>query len=168
MTAFQSEPPYGLTAPPAPSTKRLSGSLQTDFLLVGGGYGGLLTAIDLAERGARVVVLEAREIGTGGSGRNHGQCIPIFRYLDPGALPQKGAELLANAGTLVFGRIRKHDLQCEAVQKGTLTAAYNDRTLATTRAAQAKYGRLGKSDRYYDADEVASLTGTRAFRGGWA
>ncbi|CAN7497335.1 NAD(P)/FAD-dependent oxidoreductase [Neorhizobium sp. LjRoot104] len=168
MKPFQSEPPYGLTAPAAPITQAFSGARTVDFLLVGGGYGGLLTAIDLAERGAQVVVLEAAEIGAGGSGRNHGQCIPVFRYLDPAVLPAKGAELLANAGALVFDRIRQYDMQCEAVQKGTLTAAYNKRTLATTRSAHAKYNGLGKSDRYYDADEIASLTGTRKFSGGWA
>jgi len=168
MTSFHADPPYSLTAPAAPATQVLNGAKQVDFLLVGGGYGGLLTAIDLAERGARVAVIEAGEIGTGGSGRNHGQCIPIFRYLDPQILPPKGVDLLANAGQSVFDRIRRYDVQCEAVQKGTLTAAYNTRTLATTRAAQAKYARLGKSDRYYDAEEIAALTGTRAFTGGWA
>lgn len=168
MMSFRPDPPYGLSAPPAPATQQLTGARQVDFLLVGGGYGGLLTAIELAERGAQVAVIEAAEIGTGGSGRNHGQCIPIFRYLDPAILPVKGADLLANAGQLVFERIRKYDMQCEAVQKGTLTAAYNPRTIATTRAAQAKYGRLGKSERYYDPEEIAALTGTKVFSGGWA
>jgi sarcosine oxidase len=168
MKPFQFEPPYGLTAPAAPTTQAFSGVRLVDFLLVGGGYGGLLTAIDLAERGAQVVVLEAAEIGAGGSGRNHGQCIPLFRYLDPAVLPAKGAELLADAAALVFERIRQYDMQCEAVQKGTLTAAYNQRTLATTKRVHAKYSALGKSDRYYDADEIAALTGTRKFSGGWA
>ncbi|RWR07354.1 NAD(P)/FAD-dependent oxidoreductase [Paenirhodobacter populi] len=168
MTRFEAEPPYALTAVPAPLTPRLTDFREADFVLVGAGYGGLLTAIDLAERGARVVVLEARELGFGGSGRNHGQCIPIFRYLDPEVLPAKGVELLVNAGERVFNRIRRYEMRCEAVQNGTLTAAYNDRTLATTRAAQAKYARFGKSEKYLNAGEVAELTGNTAFLGGWA
>jgi glycine/D-amino acid oxidase-like deaminating enzyme len=167
MTRLGSEPPYALTAVPAPPTPRLEGAREADFILVGAGYGGLITAIDLAERGARVLVLEAREVGAGGSGRNHGQCIPIFRYLDPAVLPAKGTELLVNAGALVFDTIRRHGMQCEAVQNGTLTGAYNARTLASTRATQAKYAGFGKTDRYLAADEVAALTGTGLFRGGW-
>lgn len=167
MTPFSSEPPYALTAPAAPATERLSGAREVDMLLVGGGYGGLLTAIELAEAGARVAVIEAREIGAGGSGRNHGQCIPVFRYLDPAMLPEKGVGLLAEAGARVFDRIARHGLNCEAIQKGTLSAAYNARTLAATRAAQTKYAGYGKTDRYLDAEEVAGLTGTRAFQGGW-
>lgn len=168
MTLLGNEPPYALTAVPAPPTRPLAGFHEADFILIGAGYGGLLTAIDLAERGARVVVLEARALGAGGSGRNHGQCIPIFRYLNPAMLPAKGVELLANAGALVFDTIRRHGMQCEVVQNGILTGAYNGRTLASTRAAQAKYARFGKSERYLEADEVAELTGTKAFLGGWA
>ncbi|MBS7706642.1 NAD(P)/FAD-dependent oxidoreductase [Chelatococcus asaccharovorans] len=167
MTLFSPEPPYGLTAVAAPATGRLTDAREVDILLVGAGYGGLLTAIELAEAGARVAVIEARDIGAGGSGRNHGQCIPVFRYLGSATLPEKGTGLLAEAGAMVFDRIARHGLRCEAVQKGTLSAAFNDRTLATTRAAQAKYARYGKSDRYLDAGEIAELTGTRAFLGGW-
>jgi glycine/D-amino acid oxidase-like deaminating enzyme len=167
VTRFSSEPPYALTAVAAPVTERLASTRDVDMLLVGGGYGGLLTAIELAEAGARVAVIEARDIGAGGSGRNHGQCIPVFGYLDPATLPKKGVGLLAEAGARVFDRIARHGLRCEAVQKGTLSAAYNDRTLATTRAAQAKYAGYGKTERYLDAEEVAALTGTPAFLGGW-
>ncbi len=168
MTLFHRDPPYALTAVPAPRTARLTGTRDVEFLLVGGGYGGLLTAIELAEAGARVAVIEAAAIGTGGSGRNHGQCIPVFRYLDPAILPPKGVDVLANAGARVFERIARYEMRCEAVQKGTLSAAYNDRTVTMTRAAQAKYAGFGKSDRYFDAEEIAGLTGTRAFVGGWA
>lgn len=161
------EPPYALTAPPAPDTPPLAGAVTADVALVGGGYGGLLTAIHLAERGARVVLVEAREIGHGGSGRNHGQCIPIFRYLDPDRLPPAGFDLLLNAGQRVFDTIARFGIACEPVQKGTLTAAYNPRSLALTRAAQAKYARWGKASPWLGAEEVAALTGNRAFSGGW-
>ena len=43
--------------------------------IVGGGYSGLNTAIELAERGFSVILLEARKLGWGASGRNGGQLI---------------------------------------------------------------------------------------------
>ena len=54
----------------------LTESGQADVVIVGGGFCGLSTALHLAERGIRPVVLEAREVGFGGSGRNGGQVIP--------------------------------------------------------------------------------------------
>jgi hypothetical protein len=52
----------------------LTGELDVDVAIVGGGYTGLWTALALHERDAslRVALLEAREIGDGPSGRNGG------------------------------------------------------------------------------------------------
>jgi glycine/D-amino acid oxidase-like deaminating enzyme len=43
--------------------------------IVGGGFSGLNTAIELAQKGFSVVLLEAHKIGWGASGRNGGQLI---------------------------------------------------------------------------------------------
>src|SRR5690625_7557729 len=51
----------------------LAGKLTADVCIIGAGYTGLHSAIELAERGYRVVVLEARRVGWGASGRNGGQ-----------------------------------------------------------------------------------------------
>mgnify|MGYP006119996555 FL=1 len=51
----------------------LDGSTQADVCIIGGGYTGLSCALQLAKRGYRVILLEARKIGWGASGRNGGQ-----------------------------------------------------------------------------------------------
>jgi len=53
----------------------LAGAVEADVCIVGGGYTGVNTAIELAERGLKVVLLEASHIGWGASGRNGGQLI---------------------------------------------------------------------------------------------
>ena len=58
---------------------------MADVCIVGGGYCGLSTALHLAERGIKAVVLEAKEPGFGGSGRNGGQVIPGLKF-DPDEL----------------------------------------------------------------------------------
>lgn len=167
MTAISADPPFALSAPPAPETPVLRGTWETDYLLVGAGYGGLLAAIALAERGASVTVIDAHNLGHGGSGRNHGQCIPVYRYLDPEQLPPEGFALLRDSGARVFDTIRRFGINCEAVQNGTLTAAHDARTLEMTRATHARYARWGKADGYLDRDGVADWAGTRAYLGGW-
>ena len=57
---------WAATAAPAPVTTPLQGDAKADVVIVGAGYCGLSTALHLAERGVRVVVLEARDIGFGG------------------------------------------------------------------------------------------------------
>jgi gamma-glutamylputrescine oxidase len=50
-----------------------AGEVQADVCIVGGGYTGLSAALHLAQKGLRVVVLEAHRVGFGASGRNGGQ-----------------------------------------------------------------------------------------------
>src|SRR5690349_18476871 len=54
-------------------TEPLTGSRDCDVCVVGAGYTGLSTALHLARRGIRVVVLEQALLGWGASGRNGGQ-----------------------------------------------------------------------------------------------
>ncbi|MGE8500007.1 MAG: NAD(P)/FAD-dependent oxidoreductase [Pseudomonas sp.] len=53
----------------------LGGEVRADVCVVGGGFSGLNTAIELAQKGFSVVLLEAHKIGWGASGRNGGQLI---------------------------------------------------------------------------------------------
>ncbi|MFC3608000.1 NAD(P)/FAD-dependent oxidoreductase [Stutzerimonas tarimensis] len=66
---------YAATANRPLDCPRLEGDLRADVCIIGGGFTGLNTAIELAERGFSVVLLEARRIGWGASGRNGGQLI---------------------------------------------------------------------------------------------
>ena len=52
----------------------LEEDLEADVVVIGGGFSGINTALELAEKGiTNIVVLEGRYIGFGGSGRNGGQ-----------------------------------------------------------------------------------------------
>jgi len=66
---------YAATAPRGAGHAALEGAVEADVAIVGGGLAGLSAAIELAERGHQVVVLEAAELGGGASGRNGGQAI---------------------------------------------------------------------------------------------
>src|SRR6218665_1633956 len=60
-----------------PASAPLQGEVRADVLVVGvgGGFDGLSSAIELAQRGYRVALLEADRVCSGASGRNGGQAI---------------------------------------------------------------------------------------------
>ena len=66
---------YVATAPRGAGHAPLQSNLDCDVAVVGGGLAGLSAAIELAQRGYSVVLLEARQVGWGASGRNGGQVI---------------------------------------------------------------------------------------------
>jgi glycerol-3-phosphate dehydrogenase len=63
---------WDISALESPINSPLSGDIDTDVAIVGGGFTGLSTALHLAEKGVEAQVLEAETIGYGGSGRNAG------------------------------------------------------------------------------------------------
>ena len=66
---------YAATANRQLSYPTLAGEELADVCIVGGGFSGLNTAIELARKGFSVVLLEAHLVGWGASGRNGGQLI---------------------------------------------------------------------------------------------
>ena len=64
---------YASTATPFPTLPGLQHDTRADVCVVGAGYTGLGAALALATRGVSVTVLEAAQVGSGGSGRNGGQ-----------------------------------------------------------------------------------------------
>jgi hypothetical protein len=68
------------TAPQAPETPMLEGEVTADVCIVGAGYSGLTTAIELARQGISVAVVERAEIAFGGLGRSAGHRTPTFTH----------------------------------------------------------------------------------------
>ena len=69
---------YSRTASSEAQRPALSGRVEVDVCVVGGGLAGLSTALELARRGRRVCVLEAERVAFGASGRNGGFVSPGY------------------------------------------------------------------------------------------
>jgi len=167
---------WAATAAPAPATLAMPpGERQAELVVVGAGLTGLSAALHAAQRGARVTVLEAGEIGWGASGRNNGLVIPALTRADPEVLIQAfGAEhgatlvaILRDSANLLFDLVRRHRIDCEAVQSGWLQPAHRESRLALSRSRFEQWQRHGAPVRLLDRDQVAALTGSRYWHGGW-
>lgn len=66
---------YEATVQREPVEPPPGGDHHADVLVVGAGFAGLSCAIELAQRGYKVIVLEADRVCSGASGRNGGQAI---------------------------------------------------------------------------------------------
>jgi glycine/D-amino acid oxidase-like deaminating enzyme len=64
---------YAATANAKAVFPQLTTDITTDVAIIGGGFTGVATALELAERGLSVVLCEANQIGWGATGRNGGQ-----------------------------------------------------------------------------------------------
>jgi glycine/D-amino acid oxidase-like deaminating enzyme len=115
----------------------LEGKIRTQVAVIGGGYTGCVAALKLAEQGVDVVLLEAREIGWGGSGRNSG-LVNAGLWLNPSAIVKHFGE--AHGGKLVKGLshtpalvrelIDRHSIDCDAGRSGMVKAAHSNSALA--------------------------------------
>ena len=63
---------YEATAQRGQPRAPLTGQIEADICIIGGGLAGLTTAFELARRGKRAVLLEAKYLAWGASGRNGG------------------------------------------------------------------------------------------------
>ena len=160
------------TAPPAPDAAELREDAAADVVIVGAGYTGLSTALHLRERGASVAVIEAVDIGFGGSGRNVG-LVNAGMWVMPNVVIQRLGNvfgerllnLLADGPRLVFETIARHSIECEATRAGTLHCAVGSRGYAELQEREAQWKARGAPVQLLSAGEAASRIGSRAFSG---
>jgi gamma-glutamylputrescine oxidase len=126
---------YAASANDTRVRSKLQTDLETDICIIGAGYTGLSSALHLAERGFRVVVLEASRIGFGASGRNGGQIVHSYSRDMDFISRFYGEEKARAMGSMAFegGRIirriiTQYNIQCD-LRDGGIFAACNPRQL---------------------------------------
>lgn len=162
------------TAIAAPAAPSLQEDAVVDVIVVGAGYTGLSAALHLAERGRRVRVLEAADIGWGASGRNNGQVIPGLKH-DPGTIramlgDEAGGRLVAWAGQApdeVFALIERHRIDCAPVRNGWIQPSLTRRGREAGERRCGEWRTLGADVASIDPAMLADMLGTDAYCAGW-
>ncbi|ARK56388.1 FAD-binding oxidoreductase [Burkholderia pseudomallei] len=152
----------------------LEGTIDADVCVIGAGLTGISAALNLAERGHSVAVLEASKVGWAASGRNGGQLIGGFAcgidafepYLNADEIRlvwDMGLETLAIAKE----RIAKHAIDCAFVP-GYLSAANKPRDVdALRRSRDEAARRFGYTRlRYVERDALAQYVQSNRYLGG--
>jgi glycine/D-amino acid oxidase-like deaminating enzyme len=163
---------WEITAPQAPPTSPLKGEVRADVAIIGCGYTGLSTALHLAEAGAKVVALEAAEIGFGGAGRNVG-LVNAGMWLAPDEIVKRlGADygerllkLLGDGPSEVEALVNKHGIECEFVRNGTLHCATGPTGLAKIEERRVQWGARGAPVKVLSREETARRIGVDIYAG---
>jgi len=167
--------PFWTSQPGAPApAPALTGAIQADLAVVGGGFSGLWTALLARERdpSADVVLIEAGTAGWAASGRNGGFCSASLTHgignglaRFPGEMPlleKLGAQNLAEIGHTVAAR----GIECDFSLAGELTVATRPWQLADVDAEAEAARRLGHDVTGLDAAGVRRELDSPAFLGG--
>ena len=152
----------------------LQGSHSADVCVVGAGITGLSAALNLAERGYKVTVVEANLVGWGASGRSGGQMIFGFGC-DMSVIEKSAGKLAAKAMwgmsleaiDILRQRVDKHQIQCD-LQQGHLHAAIKPRQMRELEEWQAslekQYGYASLS--LWSQQQVQSKMASERYIGG--
>ncbi len=150
---------------------------NADVAIIGGGLTGVATALELAERGRSVVLLESNRIGWGASGRNGGQVTgslsgdqAMFRQLER----QEGSDaaqfvrhLRWHGHDIIKRRIDKYAIECD-LKFGHLYTAWTKRDVEDLKKIldDARDSGLENEVHWLDRDEVHARLATPLYHGG--
>lgn len=152
----------------------LQGELKADACVIGGGFSGLNSAIELAGKGFSVALLEGRRIAWGASGRNGGQLIRGLGHdLQPfrPLLGDEGIVQLQRLGLeavqLVRRRIAEGQIDCD-LRWGFCDLANKPRHLEAFQREREELQALGYPYRLrlLEAADMGQVIGSRNYCGG--
>ncbi len=151
----------------------LEGAHTCDVCIIGAGFTGISSALDLAERGYKVSVIEANRIAWGASGRNGGQIIGGFSGEERlNKLQDKDISDLIwkmhwAGNEIIKQRVEKYNINCD-LKFGYIDVAIKPRH---ERALQEAYETLQQRSFPYDfrivpKEEMWDLLGTKIYKSG--
>jgi gamma-glutamylputrescine oxidase len=165
---------YAASANPAPLREPLRGETTADVCVVGGGIAGCSTALHLAERGYKVVLLDGKRIAWGASGRSGGQAIVGYACSQDKLVSQVGRDdarkmfdISVEANELLRDLVARHGIDCDLLW-GHLHTALKPRQVTELLAHQdelvREYGYEGT--RWLDRAELGKVLDTDRYIGG--
>jgi len=165
---------WAAATPPGPDLPELTGSQQTDVIVIGAGFTGLSTALHLREAGVDVAIIEAAEPGWGASGRNNGQVIPTLSRPDPediiarhGAAGERFVALLRDSASTLFDVARRYRIEAEQEQTGWVQPVHSPGRIRIAERRVRQWSKFGAPVELLTRDQARDMTGSNAWFGGF-
>ena len=151
----------GWLGPPEEKCAPLESDVTGDVVVIGAGYAGLSTALELRARGADVVVLEREFAGSGASGRNAGYLAGGTALAFPLVIQRHGRERAAamvhyldEGVRVVERRMKQFGIDCDYRPTGIIIAAVEPgRERAMRRKSEVATG-LGAKSLFLSSDQM--------------
>ncbi|MBT5003154.1 MAG: FAD-binding oxidoreductase [Porticoccaceae bacterium] len=160
---------YAATANWQTDYPELEEAIEADVAIVGGGFSGVATAVELSERGYKVVLLESNRIGWGASGRNGGQIIGGYGQ-NPGAfrstIGSEGVDIVEGMGVecvdIIKQRIEKYNINCD-LKWGYCEVGLKKRHLK----AYQQWAEADPAMHLLDRDKIKEYVNSEIYLGGY-
>lgn len=161
---------WTLTGGPGPETAILSATEACDILVIGGGFNGVTAGLHGAGQGAKVILVEANEIGCGASGRNAGMVNP-GQFISPSRIlaalgPEYGPRFLRDLGgapDIVRGLIRTHGIACFADERPIIRCATSSAMIRELETQAHDWQALGADVRMVYGDDLRRMNGSTRY-----
>ena len=166
---------YAATANERTEYPELTGGKSVDVCVIGGGFTGVSTALDLAERGYSVALVEANRVGWGASGRNGGHLISGISGTEK-IEKKKGngtADLMWDlrwrGNDIIYDRVEKYGIDCD-LKSGFVEAALKPRQMADLESYAADREQHNFPYKYalWDKEKTRDMLGTDSYIGAFA
>jgi len=147
---------------------KLSDNINSDYLIIGGGFAGLSAArrLNQINKDAKIALLEACEIGEGPAGRNSGFMIDLPHNLASddylGSLEKDREQTLINRSAIEFAKdaSQEYEMPSEAIQLvGKTNAAASEKGMKFNTEYAKHLDKTSESYKMLDAQEMKDLTG---------
>lgn len=167
--------PYWLdTATPSGDYRRQPVPERVDIAVVGAGFTGLSAALEAAQHGASVVVLDEHTVGWGASGRNGGMATTGLAIGLGKAIKRYGQQQALAMFTeynraidIIEELVKEHSIDCDFERSGKLTLAMNARQVEQMRKTQRTLADLADySVSVVDKADLHSEIGSDFYAGG--
>jgi glycine/D-amino acid oxidase-like deaminating enzyme len=167
---------YWLDTAPQGSGERSTTTVEghADVAVIGGGFTGVVAALHLARRGAKVHLFEQRTVGFGASGRNGGMATTGMAIGIRDAVDKFGFDKAAKlygayteAIDLIEKLVTEEQIDCDFARVGKLNLASKPAHYqGFEKTAELLNGRLGGDSQLVPKAELRREIGSDAFHGG--
>lgn len=168
--AYPDRSGFNALLPKRSACTEAKGDITADHVIVGAGYTGLAAARRLAELQpqARIIVIEATEIGEGSSGRNSGFASPRDLPAGPNTADLQHAEALnrftEEGWAWLMAPIEQNGIDCGLQRSGRIKAAATDLGAKQVRALEAAVKAAGLPHQLWDRNTLQERIGTSYYQ----